>query len=74
MVKCIVMKTYVIAFDMNGTEHFVIVTIDPSATVVLNHSSKPMKEGQARDDLKSRGMPQHEIEAAIGAAQGAKSR
>ena len=73
MVKCIVMKTYVIAFDMNATEQFVIVTIDPAAAMVLKHTSKPMKEALAREDLKSREMPQHEVDAVIAAAQQAKS-
>jgi hypothetical protein len=72
MVKCIVMKTYVIAFDMNAAEHFLIVTIDPAAVMPIKHTSKPMKEALARDDLKSREMPPHEIDALIAAAQGAK--
>ena len=74
MVKCVVMKTYVIAFDMSATEHFVIVTIDPAVAMVLKHTSKPMKEALAREHLKAKEMPQHEIDAVIAAAQGAKSK
>ena len=74
MLKCIVMKTYLFAFDMNATEHFLIVTIDPDAALPIKHTSKPMKEASAREDLKSRQTPQHEIDALIEAAQGAKSK
>jgi hypothetical protein len=72
MVKCILMKTFLIAFDMNATEHFLIATFDPADAMPIKHTSKPMREASVREDLKSRQTPQQEIDALVKAAQGAK--
>jgi 3-oxoacyl-[acyl-carrier-protein] synthase III len=56
----------------NAPQH--LGTIDPAATMMVKHTSKPMEEAAARKDLKATGMPRHEIDALIVAAKGAKSK
>ena len=47
---------------------------DPAAAMPIKHTSKPMKEALAREGLESKQVPQHEIDALIASAQGAKSK